>query len=635
MKRSAWVFWITCSLLALCQSGAAQTSDPFAEVRLIETALINPATGDRPPAPADPNWSSVALPHVQGPWRGLHDRVTAPAVWYRFQFDLKAGPQDFWAVYLPRIQERATLYVNGQQLTRTYRGGQGVEHGWNTPVYASIAPSLLHAGTNMVDLRLDSPYIGRTEISALRIGPEALVHDQWEWRYGIQITLVQIITSLLALLGLFALGIWSMQRRESLYLYLGLGAICLTVRNLHYTVRHLPDLVDWFWWGTVNSLGWVMLFITYFALRFYGMRMPRLERALAIGVLAVALLTVPPIGVDVGTAAPWIYAAMAPIAACVTGLFVAKAIRRPGPPQIMLVLAMMFTLGFGVHDLLLLTARISIENMYLLPYAAAVLAVAFAFALAGRHVQSLARVENLNSELEIRVNARTSELALTYGRLSEIDNQRLLAEERQRLMREIHDGIGSNLITSLAMLESGLQTADSVRAAEVLRDAIADLKLTVDSLEPIDHDLIALLANFRFRIEPRLAGANIQLIWQVNDLPPLTWLDPPRALHVLRILQEAFSNVVHHAQATHLRLQTRVLTASDGGNTHVEVAIEDDGQGFDVDVARKGKGLRNMRKRAQALGGTLHIRSATGATRIILRLPIVMQELRTDSDDSG
>ncbi|RZL29769.1 MAG: hypothetical protein EOP35_24975 [Rubrivivax sp.] len=101
------------------------------------------------------------------------------------------------------------------------------------------------------------------------------------------------------------------------------------------------------------------------------------------------------------------------------------------------------------------------------------------------------------------------------------------------------------------------------------------------------------------------------------DMPPLPWLEPALALQVLRLIQEAMTNVIKHAQA-----RTLTLAANQAGDA-LEVRIEDDGCGFDAAAVRAGQGLASMRQRARALGATLswHSTPARG-TCVRLRLPL-------------
>ncbi|KAH1281794.1 hypothetical protein KXX11_004118, partial [Aspergillus fumigatus] len=172
-------------------------------------------------------------------------------------------------------------------------------------------------------------------------------------------------------------------------------------------------------------------------------------------------------------------------------------------------------------------------------------------------------------------------------------------DERQRLMQDMHDGLGSSLISAIRSVEGGGMSDEKI--SQILKSCLDDLKLTLDSLEPVEADLLLVLATLRYRLEPRLEGTGVSLRWEVQELPALQWLDPSSALHILRIVQESISNILRHTRATEIRVET----ALDGSG--VRVTIEDNGQGFDVDKvlsSPSGRGLQNQRRRARSIQGT-------------------------------
>ncbi|MFN3570821.1 MAG: sensor histidine kinase, partial [Polaromonas sp.] len=98
-------------------------------------------------------------------------------------------------------------------------------------------------------------------------------------------------------------------------------------------------------------------------------------------------------------------------------------------------------------------------------------------------------------------------------------------------------------------------------------------------------------------------------------------LDPRNALHILRILQEAFANILKHTQASEIRVSTAVQARE--GIDGVSVTISDNGQGFELEGAMRsgGKGLHNQLRRAQSIGGQLHWDPLGEGTRLRLWLP--------------
>jgi signal transduction histidine kinase len=197
----------------------------------------------------------------------------------------------------------------------------------------------------------------------------------------------------------------------------------------------------------------------------------------------------------------------------------------------------------------------------------------------------------------------------------ELERAHVLADERQRLMRDMHDGLGSTLTASLVMLEQGNTSPRELE--NVLRESVDDLRTVIDSLEPVDGELATLLATLRFRLGRRLELAGIELQWEMQDLPPLHWLGPPQALQVMRIVQEALTNILKHSAATHVHLSARALGAD------IEVRLTDNGRGFAADALERQDsfGVLGMRERAQTLGGVIEITRKSDTTVVSLSVP--------------
>jgi signal transduction histidine kinase len=196
------------------------------------------------------------------------------------------------------------------------------------------------------------------------------------------------------------------------------------------------------------------------------------------------------------------------------------------------------------------------------------------------------------------------------------ESERAVAAERDRIMRELHDGLGGMLVSALAMVEDG--TGSPEQLAELLRDALDEMRLVVDSLDAEIADLSALLGTLRTRLEPRLAGRGLRFEWKVEDVAAPS-LPPGGLWHVLRILQEAVTNVRKHAAARVITVATGERAGADG-RPGVWVALRDDGCGLPTD-ATTGRGFSNMRYRAAELGGVLEVSCASPGTLVELWLP--------------
>ncbi|MCW5609768.1 MAG: hypothetical protein KIS83_03630 [Rubrivivax sp.] len=263
------------------------------------------------------------------------------------------------------------------------------------------------------------------------------------------------------------------------------------------------------------------------------------------------------------------------------------------------------------------------EPLPLLPWALAALLGSAAWLLLARFVETLNAAELLNVDLEALVHERTAALQAQFERVRELERREAIAAERERLMRDMHDGVGGHLVSMLAMIEADRRRPGEL--AVVVREALDDMRLMIDSLEPVDDDLNAVLAMFHDRLAPRLRGAGVTLHWDVDLLPQVAGLTPARVLHLLRILQEGVSNALRHGRARTLWLRADAAgpagATGAAGGAAVTITLRDDGSGFDPAAASGGRGLKNMRRRAQEAGLALDLVSAAGAgTTLTLRV---------------
>jgi signal transduction histidine kinase len=211
-------------------------------------------------------------------------------------------------------------------------------------------------------------------------------------------------------------------------------------------------------------------------------------------------------------------------------------------------------------------------------------------------------------------------------------------EERRRLRRDLHDGLGPTL-TGVAfradaaanLIADNQHSTDYAKAVQLLarlradaRVAIADVRRLVDDLRPPALDELGLLAALQQRAEQmsiRADGTAMRVTVMAEPLPPL-----PAALEVAayRIATEALTNVLRHAHATSAVLRLRCTT-------NLEIEITDDGP--PSGPWQPGVGLEAMQERASELGGTFTAQSTPtgGHVRACLPLPTVASGSRVDA----
>jgi two-component system NarL family sensor kinase len=206
--------------------------------------------------------------------------------------------------------------------------------------------------------------------------------------------------------------------------------------------------------------------------------------------------------------------------------------------------------------------------------------------------------------------------------------ERLVAareEERRRIRRDLHDGLGPTLaaIGARAELASDLGGRDRAATSALLDElrsdvgaALIDIRRLVDGLRPPALDELGLVGALRQQAV-RLAPEPSVEVAAVGELPDL-----PAAVEVAayRIATEAMTNASRHSGGRRCNVR---LSHSNGANGRsLIVAVEDDGRGL-PDQARPGIGLLSMRQRAEEIGGTCAVESTPGrGTRIVARLPL-------------
>ncbi|RYX95362.1 MAG: hypothetical protein EOO28_11395 [Comamonadaceae bacterium] len=252
-----------------------------------------------------------------------------------------------------------------------------------------------------------------------------------------------------------------------------------------------------------------------------------------------------------------------------------------------------------VHDLLVVSGVLPPTSDAYVFWGFVVVLVGFALVSGEYVVMTLNRAERSNEELELRVAQKSAALEQSYRQLSASEQETARAQERERLLRDMHDGMGAQLMTALRGVERGALTPQQV--AQSLQDGLDELRMLMDSTD-MGAYLPGALATWRNRWDARLGAAGVQLEWRIDDTLDGIKLSNDVALQVMRILQEAATNIVKHSQAERMVMDAGVR----GNMLHIEVT--DDGVGLPEGAARAGaRGLKNMHYRATQIGAQLEI----------------------------
>jgi signal transduction histidine kinase len=590
------------ALLMLSIRGLASDSTMSDAIVIARAEILLGDEGAAPPS--DPaGWQPVALPDV---WSDRRPGTTGHA-WYRLVFDLPAAPQGRQAAYFARLRMVGKAFLNGHEI------GQYGEFGSPNPdghaQLFDFEPTLLNPGRNTLYVHVWAYPNSIGALSPVVVGPRPVLAALLAHENFLHVTVSWIAGAVAAVLGAMMLYIWLRRRHDTMFGWFAVAALAKAL-DIVIALRVIPGLDQTL--STIVLSGPIFAPLSIYCLRYAGWHWRRFETILWI--LSIGF------GLNFAVLKIWHVSIPEPLISILfLGFFTAPLAlallifyRLPGVEPLLLVLGHLVSLLLVTYSVVVAPFNgVEPELIHSLP-----VYLVMGWILTRRFVRSLDEARTLNAELASRVEAKRLELESNYRRMAQMEKEQAVVAERSRLMRDMHDGIGGQLISTLSLVESGDATREKVAAA--LRECIDDLRLAIDSLEPADDDLLPVLGNLRYRVEPRLNARGIALDWQVQDVPKLPYMTPQNVLHVLRILQEAFTNVLKHAGASRVSVATR---CADG---RVRIDVSDDGRGLaEAGGQMAGHGLANMRRRAQALGGELQVKGSTSGTTITLELPLL------------
>ena len=626
-RRMSLVLWLIIGaglLWLLAQAGAipagASAALAGSETLVLRRASFIVADSDTLP-PDDAGWQATALPHRLARPGG----ADLTGYWYKADFALPpAGPlsgtrQPLW-LYLPRINGGGAIFINGALVTAMPSADPVTHVRLLDPHLFLLPPSVLHAGLNQIGLHFASRE-PRTSVGVLEVGTESAVRPRFEQRLFIESTTAEISSAVCLMAAVGLLGFWLRRPQERIY---GLFALCLLfwgVRTLvmRWPVVPIAYLLEWRLAYYVAHSGFVVS-ISIFTLHFSQKSKPFFERCL-IGYAVAGCLVFAIFGIGLRGAMDSYW--QLPFFLC--GLYCLMqlaffASKQRAHSSLAMGLAMLLALGLAMHDFAVQEGWFLLTDIYLMHLGVPVFLLVMAGMLLERFVGSLHSAAAANERLAVRVSEREAELARSYERLGHLERAHGATEERQRIMQDMHDGVGSQLLTTMAIVGRG--TASRTDTMALLQACLDDMRLAIDSLAPDDPDLLPALGNFRFRMQARFAAAGITLAWRNHAIPDALELGTHAGLQVLRILQEALANVLKHAQAVHVTVDVYFTPQ------RLRIRVVDDGVGFarseegGEEGGRGGRGLVNMQDRAARLGATLQIDRLDCGTALTVEIPL-------------
>jgi len=607
----------------------ARAARAFCIALLASLALTLPASADDTQSIGSIDFISGqrgAMPGPDAAWqahplplRWTSSSGTRQGLWLRFGFEVASAPAEGWSLLLDRLPSGGAIFLNGKMVADLPTESAQRHVRWRRPHLVNLPSEYLREGRNE-GLIFTSYSNGVHGLGSVRVGPTAELQPLYGKEFFVSHTLRWISLLLTVLLALGFGTLWLRRRSETLFGLLALIAAFWALRSIDSSFEMLsPDARAWsrgaFYLGTAafTALATITLW------RQSGVLRGRAEFGMVVlAAMGPALYLLSGDSFDLTVGPLWQAIMLGALSLGVLSLG-RRALRESTLMLKIIVAAMLLAIAAGTHDFLVAIGMLPFASPALLNVATPILLIALGAALIDRFVLSLADVEKTNTELETRIHEREQLLKRNFDRLRESERVKASAQERQRIMQDMHDGLGSQLLSSLMLVERGALSNEQV--AQILRESIDDMRLAIDALAAEDSDLLAALGNMRFRMEPRLRVAGIELQWDARNLPEEVDIDPNSVLPVLRIVQEALTNAIKHSRARVVRVTLSV--DHDGDAQWLAIRVTDNGRGLAANTGGAGRGMLNMKNRAARIAALLKVESVPGAgTMILLRLPL-------------
>ncbi|MDP3187272.1 ATP-binding protein [Limnobacter sp.] len=515
--------------------------------------------------------------------------------WYQIEFRLNPGKPRPDALFIPKAIMNAHAYLNGHWI-----GGHGPLHGeiarhWNYPYLFQFSPELLNQNNNVLLIQVAGYKNYRSGLGRVWLGPSELLEPLYASSYRWQVTGSMLATLVAFVSGLMLLVFARVFREQEGFLFFSLAVIIFALRNTGYFLNWTP-LPHAQWGQLVHSLhAWFACLYGLFLIQYMGLKWIWIRKALWVYAIGVTVLTFTTGSQEILQFTFWLLLPIIPVIFVLNLMLLGQSWQRKNFEGAILGCSSLLFVLLSIRDLSTMLGALPVESVLLSQYTGILLFFSACWIIFRRYRALLEDLETSNESLNSELAVREQQLFRQFNLLRKIEQQRTQDDERRRIMQDIHDGVGSSLVSALNLSETRPLEQEEMR--DVLQECLDDLRMAIDSLDPQSDDLLALLGNFRWRYERRLKASGVTLLWTVTDIPKLEGYSSRDLFDLLRIVQEVFANSLKHAKASKIELSVRW----DAANNKVLLNISDDGIGMPTNTLGRGRGLAHMKIRAKAI----------------------------------
>ena len=529
------------------------------------------------------NWQPIELPYITS---GTPFAERPKVTWFRFAVD---APSEFSAVYIYRFQARASVFLNAYLVggNLTPRGRMSTE--WNHPLLVNLPAEGWRVSNNYLYIRLVGDDLGPLMAPPV-FGSQLLLHEQWQNRMFWQVQTAKMSFALCVFLAMLTFWFWRLNPTDQLYLKFTGACISWAIVNVYLFVTDYPIGLSSLLVLIHGAIDFACFFFMAFINQSVNLRADRVEKTmLAICLIAAVSYIVVPLDyflyVAYGTHILNLGILLYTFVRALNVIF-----RDFNPTRAWIPLAFVGILLLGMHDVyvfLLTDSENWIKASHVSQFTAPLILVCLFAQLGQRFIRALKDVETLNLELEDRVLEKRRELEGIYQKNREVELKRSALLEREKIYRDLHDDVGSKLV-------SIIQSPSTEKSPTLARAALESLRVAIFRAKYPELDLSSLLSDCKEETRIRAEAIRQEFTWDQNRDPVGITLESSTSYHLIRIFREAITNALH--QGTDQPFAIRIAI---GKTLHFR--LENRSRSSDMAVSRFGNGLANIQFRASEI----------------------------------
>lgn len=585
-------------LLSVTQA-LAQAELTTQGIELIEEVQFTHWDQETPP-PEDAIWETTILPFNAG----LGVSVNAITeqhrefIWFRLKIN-KPETEGRYGLYFWRYNLALNVFFNGTELGgSTFRENRETMS-WNRPMIVEIQETSWLETENTVTLRLlRSPWGGN--LAPVVVGKLDTLRPLYDTRMFRQIEINEVLLAFSISLTLLSFLLWVFSRTDGIYLWFSGLSFFWSIITTHMVIYHNP--ISYAYWLPIVHValdGTILCMYGFIGRLVEEAKKSRLERVLIIWTLLACLSHFLMPREYFWTMAYSIHLIGTIALSSIVIRVAIIAIRTMNSQAIIITSAITVQIALFVHNVYLLFSGSTGQwegSMFYAHYGIPLLFVIFIGTLIRRFVLALRTAEQLNLELESKVESSRQVIEKSFAERRALELSQAAENERLKIYRDLHDDVGSKLL-------SIIHADRDSKFGNMARGALESLRQAVSRVNNPDQPLHTFLADIQEETELRLQGSGHEVSWkQIGNTPDLI-IRSTIAFNLNRLLKEIVSNIIRHASAN------TVEVSVDFSEDYWKLILRDNGKGFDP-FGPMGNGIANMQTRAEEIDATLTIDSS-------------------------